>query len=209
MNPVEERVRRALEADVTSVSTEDLLASVHRGAARRRSRRTAVVAAAAVVLVTGGVAVPSQWGDEPPPSPSPAPEPSEDVSLPPGAASGVIDVSVTGAGQVFRLTTNVGCVGCSTVWRQAGRGWERLHDFEELLRDSAPVGKPVTYRFPSNQRRHVEKLRRSRRVGCCSAMRSAASTRSTVRACLLLPCRQLRSDGVSSATRWSTGTWTW
>jgi hypothetical protein len=56
MNPVEERVRRALEADVTSVSTEDLLASVHRGAARRRSRRTAVVAAAAVVLVTGGVA---------------------------------------------------------------------------------------------------------------------------------------------------------
>jgi len=145
MNHLEDRVRRALRADVSGVVTEQVLADVHRGADRRWSRRTASVAAAAVVVAIMGVtgvaaqlrgddgAGPSPQPTTQSPTQSPTTTQSAGPELPPGAAQGVIDVSVVGPDAVFRLTTNVGCVACSTVWRRdasAEGGWLWLHDFE-------------------------------------------------------------------------------
>jgi hypothetical protein len=138
MNDFEDRVRRALRSDVPGVDTEPLLAEVHRGATRRRRRRVAGTIAASVLVVAGAVGVATQVGGDPGAVPDPLPatkSPSPTApALPDGAAHGVIDVSVVSADRWFRLTTNVGCVACSTVWRNdqsAEGGWERLHDFGE------------------------------------------------------------------------------
>jgi len=152
MNDLEERVRRGLGTDVDTIGTEDLLASVHRGVRRRRSRRTAGAAVAAVALVVAGVATAVRLGGddgEPRPAPSPTSQTptsdptGDDPTLPPGASQGVIDVAVT-TGEAWRLTTNVGCVGCSTVWlrdEDAEGGWQRLHDFA----GKDPMFGPVSY----------------------------------------------------------------
>jgi hypothetical protein len=139
MNHLEERVRRALHAEFSGIETEQVLADVHRGADRRRNRRAAAVAAASVAAIVGlaGVAA-LLHGDEgarpePLSSPRTATTAPAEPGLPPGATHGVIDVSVAAPDAVFRLTTNVGCVACSTIWRQdpsVEGGWQRLHDFE-------------------------------------------------------------------------------
>ena len=132
MDDFEERVRRGLRSDLGAVEPEAVLADVSRGVVRRRRRRTSL-AVAATVLVIGGalgtVAVLADDGRERANPILPAPTPTQ-PALPPGATQGVIDASA--ADGVFRLTTNVGCAACSTVWRQdptADGGWERLHDF--------------------------------------------------------------------------------
>jgi hypothetical protein len=145
MSDLEDRVRHALRTGVARVEPEQLLQDVHHGATRRRRRRTVAMVAtsAAAIMVAAGTAtvVGGQLDttpDRPPttqvPSPAPTtadPSPSQ-PDLPAGATRGVVDVSVVSADRVFRLTTNVGCVACSTVWQNeqsAERGWERLHDF--------------------------------------------------------------------------------
>ncbi|HET6168483.1 MAG TPA: hypothetical protein VFE07_16755 [Marmoricola sp.] len=140
MNDFEDRVREALRTDVRDVEPEQLLADVHKGATRRRRRRVAGTIAAAVVVIAGAAGVATTIrGDEgtsPEPipatqAPTPTPTPTQ-PTLPAGATQGVIDVSAVSSDSVYRLTTNVGCVACSTVWRRAPGGdgpWERLHDF--------------------------------------------------------------------------------
>lgn len=143
MNDFEDQLRRALRTDVLDVEPDRLLDAVHRGATRRRRRRTATVVAASLLVIAGAAGVATtirgdeRTGPEPlpathTPSPSPSqPSPSQS-SLPDGAEQGVVDVSAPSADLVLRLTWNVGCVGCSTVWRQDASvtgGWERLFDF--------------------------------------------------------------------------------
>jgi hypothetical protein len=111
-----------------------------------------------VVAVAGVVGIATSLADDeraaPSPSPAsqpPSPSPTESP-LPPDAPRGVMAVSVAAADQVFRLTENVGCTGCSTVWRGDGSGrWERLHDFApedaaQLDGDYGPVGDLVMAR---------------------------------------------------------------
>jgi hypothetical protein len=149
MNDFEDRVRRALRADVPDVHAEPLVADVRRGVARRRRRRTAGAIAASALLIAGAVGVATRIGGDEGGTPEPlpateSPSPTQ-PPLPDGASQGVIDVSVVSADRWFRLTTNVGCVACSTVWQNdqsAEGGWERLHDFGE----EAYVGK-VTATF--------------------------------------------------------------
>jgi photosystem II stability/assembly factor-like uncharacterized protein len=139
MNDIEDRVRRALRTDVRRVGVEQLLHDVHRGATRRRRRRLAGAIAASTLVIAGtaGVAITIR-GDvgtlpNPPTTQPPSPSPTG-PARPEGAAQGVIDVSVVSADVVYRLTSNVGCVACSTVWRydpSADGLWQRLHVFSE------------------------------------------------------------------------------
>ena len=136
MNDLEDRVRRALHADFRDIATDPLLGDVHRGATRRRRRRTAGAVVASALVVAGAVGIATQVGGDPGASPDPLPATQSPAPtqppLPEGATQGVVDVSVASPDHVFRLTTNIGCVACSTVWRQdsaASGGWERLHDF--------------------------------------------------------------------------------
>ena len=153
MNDFEDRVRRALRTDVRDVEAARLLRDVHRGATRRRHRRVAGGIAASVLVIAGAAGVATTIrGDErtlPEPLPAtqtPSPSPTE-PALPEGAAQGVTDVSVVSADRWFRLTVNVGCVACSTIWQNeqsAEGGWERLHDFEGTPAD---YGGPVDPSF--------------------------------------------------------------
>jgi hypothetical protein len=137
MNDFEDRVRRALRSGVPAVEVEPLLAEVHRGATGRRRRRIAGAIAASALVVAGAAGVATTVrGDEgtlpEPPLATQTSSPSPSPTLPAGASRGVIDVSVISADRWFRLTTNVGCVACTTVWQNeqsAEGGWERLHDF--------------------------------------------------------------------------------
>jgi hypothetical protein len=150
MNDLEERVRRGLRTDVSGVGAERLLHDVHRGTARRRRRRAAAIVAASVLAIAGAVGLVTQLGSQedavrPPTTQLPTPTPT----LPAGATQGVIDVSVVSPDRWFRLTTNVGCVGCSTVWQNdqsAEGGWERLHDFgrDAYVGKVDPMFGPVT-----------------------------------------------------------------
>jgi hypothetical protein len=146
MNDIEDRVRRALRTDVGGVDTVPLLAEIHRGATRRRRRRAVAALAASVLLIAGTASVATTIREDGRPAPdptpltqtpSPSPSPSQ-PALPEGATQGVMDVSVVSTDRWFRLTTNVGCVACSTVWQndgQAGDGWTRLYDFEGTTDD--------------------------------------------------------------------------
>lgn len=141
MSDFEDQVRRALRADVAPVDSERLLGEVHQGVRRRRRRRAAAGVAASALVVAGAVGLVAQLvgGDAataPPATQTPSPSPTEPTptqpDLPAGASRGVVDVSVVSADRVFRLTANVGCAACSTVWQNdqsAEGGWERLHDF--------------------------------------------------------------------------------
>lgn len=159
MNDLEDRVRRALHADVSDPGADRMLGDVHRGAIRRRRRRVAgmvaastLVAAAAAGTVTSVVVHQRSTPDVPPashaPSPRPTPTPT-DTPLPADATKGPVAVSVTSVGTVFRLTVNVGCTACSTVWQSdaSGGGWVRLHDFgaEAAPGDAAPDHGPLDH----------------------------------------------------------------
>ena len=159
MNDLEDRVRRALHADVSDPGADRLLGDVHRGAIRRRRRRVAgmvaastLVAAAAAGAVTSVVVHQRSTPDVPPashaPNPRPTPTPT-DTPLPADATKGPVAVSVTSVGTVFRLTVNVGCTACSTVWQSdaSGGGWVRLHDFgaEAAPGDADPGHGPLDH----------------------------------------------------------------
>lgn len=155
MNGLEDRLRRGLDAPLDVESTDVLLARVAAGARRRRQRRTAAIAVGAAATLTaialGGVLL---GGPKSSPEPQPAP-PSP--TLPAGATVGTIDVAVPDADQVFKLTVNEGCVGCSTVWLRGDDGsWERLHDFGRSAYQGGPYDPsfgPVEYlRFAANGR---------------------------------------------------------
>lgn len=149
MNDIEDRVRRALRAHLPGVDAEQMLGDVRHGVRRRRRRTAALAAASVLVAGSAGIAIGlgadgDQTPDRPPASRSPEPSPT----LPADAARGVIDVAAASPDLVFRLTTNVGCVACSTVWRQdssADGGWVRLHDFgTDAYRDQVnPTFGPV------------------------------------------------------------------
>jgi hypothetical protein len=132
MNALEDRVRRGLRTGPVEADADALLREVHRGVRRRRTNSFVAAAAAGVLAVTGvavavGVGTRSDRSpDRPPATHSPTPKP-----LPEGAATGVIDIQALSADLVFRLTTNVGCISCSTLWRLEGDGTRTpLHDFE-------------------------------------------------------------------------------
>lgn len=99
-----------------------------------RRLRLAGAVAAAVLVASGAALVATQIGDDSAPAPGPvaathAPTPTR-PALPGGARQGAVAVSVASPDHVFRLTMNVGCVACSTVWERDGSGaWQRLHDF--------------------------------------------------------------------------------
>ncbi|MFL6060276.1 MAG: hypothetical protein ACJ72E_03520 [Marmoricola sp.] len=132
MNDFEDRLRAGLRTAPATRETDQVLAEVKRGAVRRHRRRAAALAAATAVVVAGAIAstVALTGGRQASQGPDPAPEPTL-PALPRDAARGVIDVSAAAPGAVYRLTTNVGCVACSTVWREtrSAGGWQRLHDF--------------------------------------------------------------------------------
>ena len=158
MSDFEDLVRRALRTDVPGVEAEQLLVDVRRGATRRRRGRVIGAIAASVLVIAGAAGVATSIrGDEgtlpepPPATRTPSPSPTQ-PALPEGAAQGVIDVSVVSTDRWFRLTTNVGCVACSTVWQNdqsAEGGWERLYDFEGTTADYGgtvdPAFGPVGY----------------------------------------------------------------
>lgn len=147
MNDVEGRLRAGLRADITTIDTEGLLADVQHGVARRRRRRLAIAVVATIVAVVGGIGAAATVrgsDDTLPPVTTRTPTPT----LPPGATSGIVSISASGD-EVYRLTVNLGCVACSTLWRQepsAAGGWERLHDFgtDAYAGPADPVSGPVT-----------------------------------------------------------------
>jgi len=154
MSTLEDRLRRGLDAPLEVESASALLSRVAAGARRRRQRRTAAVAVGAAATVAA-IALGTVLFDGPDSSPEPQPAPAP--TLPAGATVGTIDVAVPNADQVFKLTVNEGCVGCSTVWmRQSDGSWERLHDFEGKNAYGGPVDAtfgPVEYvEFAANGR---------------------------------------------------------
>lgn len=136
MTDLETRLRDGLRGDVDQRDVDRLLTDVRRGVAWRRGRRSSAgVALAVVALVGGSVLVQQARSDRTSPLPAtfgPSPTATTSVSTPPlprDATSQVLDVAATVHG-ALRLTTNIGCLGCSTVWRQASDGhWEHLFDF--------------------------------------------------------------------------------
>jgi hypothetical protein len=128
MNDLETRLTEAFQADVARPDVDDFLTGVRRGSRVRRARRNAAAAVTATVAAVALVAAftSAHHGAR---SAPPVHQPTTSVSLPPGATSQVLDVAVMPAA-VLRLTTNVGCVGCSTVWERTGAGgWQHLFDF--------------------------------------------------------------------------------
>jgi hypothetical protein len=154
MNDLETRLRDGLHGDVTAPDVDRVLPGVRRGAAWRRGRRASAGVAVLVALVIGG-SVALQEGRDRRGAPEPVthgPSPTRTATgeeLPKGAEVGTIDVSVTGS-DVFKLTTNQGCVACSAVWRLTGIGnaWTHLFDFEGAPAYGGHVDKtfgPVEY----------------------------------------------------------------
>ena len=108
---------------------------------RARRRRRATVALVTVAVVTGVVALALQLSGDVGRDAEPVKQTVTHTApaLPEGAIQGVVDVSAPTPDNVFRVTVNVGCVGCSTIWRRdldADGGWERLHDFTAPSGDS-------------------------------------------------------------------------
>ena len=135
MNGIESRVRDTLREAPPPVSPDELLARIKESSAvADRRRRHAKVALVTVAVVTGVVVLALPLSGDGGRDAEPAKEIAThtDPALPERAIQGIVDVSAPTADNVFRLTVNVGCVGCSTIWRRdldADGGWERLHDF--------------------------------------------------------------------------------
>ncbi|MBO9523933.1 MAG: hypothetical protein J7518_20555 [Nocardioidaceae bacterium] len=143
---LEDRLRAGLNTPMDA-DEDQFLDAVRRGAGSRRRRRAGAALAAGALVVAGaaGIAVGVQRDDAAPPRPPATRTPSP--TLPAEAARGVIDLVVNSPGEVYRLTTNVGCVACTTVWAQApGGDWIRVHDFGSEAYDGPPqpVFGPVT-----------------------------------------------------------------
>jgi hypothetical protein len=135
MTDLETRLRDGLHSEVDHPDVDRFLTDVRRGVAWRRGRRASVGVALVVAAIVGGSVV-LQQGDDTHTAPAPithGPSPTESGTgrvLPKGAEVGAIDVSETLSG-VFKLTTNEGCVACSSVWKRAASGsWDHLFDFQ-------------------------------------------------------------------------------
>lgn len=134
MTDLETRVRDGLHGDVDQPDLDRFLTGVHRAAAWRRGRRTSAGVAALVAAVIGG-SVLLQQGRAPHPAPDPAtpgPSPTSTTTgpAPRGAHGRVVDLTTSGD-SVYRLTWDLGCSACSSVWsRASNETWTHLADFE-------------------------------------------------------------------------------
>lgn len=132
MSDLETRLRQELDSPVVAGDTAMWLRSVRRRVALRRGVRTgSVVVGVVAVLVGSTVLLQGLHGQGTPPEP--VKSPSATASVPAGAERpGVVGLSVAG-NRVYRLTYDVGCRECDSVWlRQPSGGWERLYDFKGL-----------------------------------------------------------------------------
>jgi hypothetical protein len=151
MTDLETRLRDGLHGHLESPDVDRFLTGVRRGVAWRRGRRASAGVAALAAAVIGGSVLLQQRHD-PRTVPQPITHgPSPTVTTPPlprDALSQVLDVDVSDAG-VLRLTTNISCLGCSTVWRQTADGqWQHLFDFTGRAAyggEVDPLFGPVSY----------------------------------------------------------------
>jgi hypothetical protein len=137
MSDLETRLRDGLHADVAQPEIERFLTGVRRRAAWRRGRRaSAAVAVVIVALLGGSVFLQQSRYHGVPPEPDTSPSPTTTGA---GPHSHVVGLSTAGS-SVFRLTSDLGCTACSTVWlRDASGGWTHLYDFEGRRAYDGPV----------------------------------------------------------------------
>ncbi len=133
MTDLETRLRDGLHADVEQPDIDRFVHDVRRGVAWRRARRASAATALAVVALVGG-SVLLQHGRDNRSAPEPITHgPTSSSTTTPSDGAGlhpqVVDVSTAGSA-VFRLTSNVGCTACSSVWLRDPTGaWTHLYDF--------------------------------------------------------------------------------
>lgn len=135
---LEDRLRQSLQSPMPA-DDEEFLGAVRRGASARRRRRTTGAVAACVLAIGGvaGIAIGVRAGDDAPERPPATRTPSP--TLPADAFRGASDVDVVSPEIVFRVTGNVGCIACATVWMQRNdTGWIKLHEFGAEAYDGAP-----------------------------------------------------------------------
>jgi len=128
MTDLETRLREGLASEPAPVSADALLHDVRRGVVRRRARGATgavVVVTAAIVAASVGV----QHGrSAQPPLPAHSPSASSRATADAAGTGRVTDLVAAGS-SVYRLTSDLGCTACSSVWRRTDSGWEHLHDF--------------------------------------------------------------------------------
>ncbi|MDX6358282.1 MAG: Photosynthesis system assembly factor [Nocardioidaceae bacterium] len=127
MTDLETRIRDGLHDDLTQPDVDRFLTGVRRGVARRRGRRASAGVAALVAAVIGGSVLLQHGHDHrTPPQPithGPSPTRAADTT-------GRVDDLDTAGGEVYRLTSDLGCSACSSVWRRDPSGsWTHLYDF--------------------------------------------------------------------------------
>ncbi len=141
---LEPRLRAGLRTDPVAgqASPSRMIERVRLGVRRRRTVRvaTAVTAVVALTVVVGALtqvgrslraepaapstASPTASPTGPPSTPTPTNEARPDRRL-----HGTTGLAAS-TDALFRVTVNVGCDDCSTVWRRETTGdWQRLHDF--------------------------------------------------------------------------------
>jgi hypothetical protein len=132
MNDLETRLREGLNGEVAQPDFDRFLTGVRRGAAWRRGRRaSAGVALVVVALVGGSVLLQDTRDDRTSPQPiGPSPSVSTTGPAPRAYQGRVVDLTTSGD-SVFRLTWDLRCSACSSVWLRAASGtWTHLFDFE-------------------------------------------------------------------------------
>jgi hypothetical protein len=139
MTDLETRLRDGLHGAVGEPDVDRLLTVVRRGAAWRRTRRASAGVALVVATVIGG-SVALQSGQDH----RTAPQPATHSPSPTSSTSGRVVGLATGGSEVYRLTWNLGCSACSSVWlRDASGSWTHLYDFQ----GKAAYGGHVTPRY--------------------------------------------------------------
>jgi hypothetical protein len=147
MTDLETRLRDGLHSEVDHPDVDRFLTDVRRGVAWRRGRRASVGVAVLVAGLIGGSVLVQQGRDHrTAPAPithGPSPTATTTGPSPHRVCGRVVDLDTSGEG-VLRLTWNLGCTACSSVWLRAPSGsWTHLADFE----GKAAYGGHVTPRY--------------------------------------------------------------